>query len=94
MRAHNVTIHAASRMQQRAVPQFVVDLLFMCGSSLRSHGADRLIFDKAAIRRLRRHLGGDRGIRLIDRWLNIYAVVANDGALITVAHQTRHHRRP
>ena len=93
MSVQGITIHAAERKQQRAIPQFVIDLLYTCGSELRSHGADRLIFDKAATRRLRRHLGGDRGMRLIERWLNVYAVVADDGSLVTVAHQTRPHRR-
>ncbi|MFG1227181.1 hypothetical protein [Xanthobacter wiegelii] len=88
------TYHAAERMQQRAIPQFVIDLLFICGSDMRAGGADRLIFDKAALRRLRRHLGGERALRMIERWLDVYAVVSDSGVLVTVAHQTRRHRRP
>jgi hypothetical protein len=67
----------------------VVDLLEEFGSSMRCHGADRLIFDKAARKRLTRNLRGAKDLRLIERWLNVYAVVSDDGRLITVARKTR-----
>lgn len=89
----DITPHAAHRLKQRAIPPMVLDLLFQCGTSIRAQGADRLIFDKAACRRLRKHLGGERGLRLIERWLDVYAVVSDEGTLITIAHQTCRHRR-
>ena len=83
----NVTRHAAARLQQRAIPPFMVDLLERFGSENRCNGADRLFFDKAARKRIERHLGGRRGLRLVERWLNSYAVVSDDGAIVTVGHR-------
>ncbi len=88
-----VTRHARDRMVQRAVPAFVLDLLHRFGSSFRSHGADRLIFDKAARRRIEGCLGAEGGRRTIEPWLGVYAVIADDGTLITTAHQTKRQRR-
>ena len=82
------TKHALKRLQQRAIPEFVVDLLEVFGSPMRCHGADRLIFDKAARKRLTRHLGGAKDLRSVERWFNVYAVVSDHGRLITVARKT------
>jgi hypothetical protein len=79
--------HAAAHFQQRAIPLFVVDLLERFGSENRCGGADRLFFDKAARKRIERHLGGRRGLRLVERWLNPYAVIGDNGAVITVGHR-------
>ena len=87
------TRHAERRLQQRAIPPFVLDLLETCGSPRRCQGAERLIFDKAAHRRLRHVLGHGRGLCLIEPWLDVYAVVGADGTIVTVAHHTRHIRR-
>lgn len=68
----------------------IIDLLVDFGSTSRCGGAERFMFDKSARKRLRQHLGGDRGLRLIDRWLNVYAVVGDNGQLITAAHKNGH----
>lgn len=65
------TSHASARLQQRAIPVRIVDLLEEFGSSMRSHGADRLFFDKAAKRRLVRNVGGKLGLHSIERWINV-----------------------
>jgi hypothetical protein len=62
-----ITVHAQTRLQQRGIPPLVVDLLMQFGSSFRCGGAERLMFDKTAIRRLRRHLGGERGLKVVER---------------------------
>jgi hypothetical protein len=87
------TLHAEQRLQQRAIPAFVVELLERCGTSMRCGGADRLYFDKAAKKRLRQHLGGSRGLRLIEPWINVYAVIGDNGRVVTVAHQSARHQR-
>jgi hypothetical protein len=87
------THHAVQRMQQRAIPPMIVDLLERFGSSMRSIGAERLFFDKAACRRLRAHLGGERGLKSFESWLNVYIVIGDDGQLITVARQNGRFRR-
>ncbi|UDL96146.1 hypothetical protein LGH83_08175 [Lichenihabitans sp. PAMC28606] len=80
------TAHAGRRCQQRAIPPMVVELLERCGSERRCGQADRLFFDKAAKKRLRQHLGGKRGLQLIERWMSVYAVIGDNGRVITVAH--------
>lgn len=87
--------HAQERAQQRAVPLMVVELLERFGSSMAcGGGAERLFFDKAAIRRVRRHVGGYRGLKIVERWLDIYAVVGDGGRVVTVAHRDGRFRRP
>ncbi len=93
MIASTVTGHAQARLQQRAIPPFVIGLLEQFGSAARCGGAERLTFDKAARRRLARALGGSRSLHLVERWLGIYAVVGDNGHLITASHRTRRFRR-
>lgn len=90
MMTYGMTIHAQERLQQRSIPPIVVKLLEEFGSIERCVGAERLTFDKAARRRLSRHLGGER---IVEPWLNVYAVVADDGYLVTASHRRRRHRR-
>ena len=89
-----MTFHAKKRMQQRAIPPFVIDLLETCGSERRVGGASKLFFDKAARKRLMHHVGGQRGLRVVEQWLSVYAIVADDGQIVTTAHtvkRNRHH---
>lgn len=88
-----ITGHAQARMQQRAIPPLVIDLLMQFGSNFRCGGAERLMFDKSAVKRLRRHLGGHRGLKVVERWLNVYAVVGDNGNLVTAAHKNTHFHR-
>jgi hypothetical protein len=88
-----LSCHAKERLQQRAIPLTVVDLLHRFGSSMRCGGAERLFFDKRAMWRLRQHLG-NRSLKSLERWLRVYAVVGDDGLVVTVAHQSRRFRRP
>lgn len=88
-----LTRHAQCRIQQRGIPAVVVDYLDDFGTIIRCKGADRMIFDKAAQKRLRDHLGGTRGVRVIEPWFNVYAVVSDRGEIVTVAHQKRRHKR-
>jgi len=91
--AARLSAHSRSRSQQRAIPRLAVDLLLDYGCRVRSRGADVVFFDKPALKRLRRALGGNRGLQIVERWLNSYAVVADDGLLITVGHRTCRVRR-
>lgn len=87
-----LTHHSRERLQQRAIPSFVLDLLFAFGSSMRCKGAERLFFDKPARRRLMEFFG--RNLKAIERWLGVYAVVGDNGRLVTVAHQQGRYLRP
>lgn len=88
------TRHAEARLQQRAIPAFVVDLLERFGSTTRCGGADRLFFDKPGRKRLERYLGGARSLRLIRPLLDLYAVVSDDGRVVTVGHRSKRINRP
>ena len=85
-----VSSHAQTRMQQRGVPPVVIDLLDAYGATAYDHhGAAVRYFDKAARRKLRASEGADV-YRALETKLNVYAVVARDGCLITVGR--RDHR--
>jgi hypothetical protein len=84
--------HAAVRLQQRGIPAFVIELLETCGSECRCAGADKLFFDTAARKRLKHYLGGERSLRLVERWLNVYAVVGDNGSVVTAARKVKRYR--
>jgi len=81
--------HASVRLQQRGIPAFVVELLEACGSEHRCGGAEKLYFEKAARKRLKHYLGGERSLRLIERWLNVYAIVGDNGRVVTIARNSK-----
>lgn len=86
-----ITIHAKKRLQQRAIPIEIIDLLLDFGSRANGlHGAeivyfrrhDRLMIDQE-IKRL----------RLPTKCLNTYLVQGIEGAVITAGYRTKkiHH---
>lgn len=79
------TKHCALRMQQRGIPRIVLDALVDFGSTKRTRGGERLFFDKAARRRLQRLPEGNSLLKQLERWLRVYAVLADDGNIVTVA---------
>lgn len=84
--------HARVRMAQRALPPAAIDLVLDYGACVRVRGADSYFFDKAARQRVRRQLGAAVA-RRAERYMNAYAVVGDDGAVITAAWRTRRLRR-
>jgi hypothetical protein len=83
-----LSTHARSRMQQRSIPEAAVQLLLDYGTVRRSCGADRYFFDHASRQRaLKQH-----ALRGKEKLLNTYAVVADDGQIITVAWRTERWR--
>jgi hypothetical protein len=92
MNTHALSRHARRRLQQRSIPMSVLDLLEEFASVSRSHGAERLFFDKAARRRLRRELSTDAA-RFYERHMNVYAVLSDSGTIITVGHRTKRFKR-
>jgi hypothetical protein len=87
MRISGITRHAAERFQQRSVPAQIFHLLEEYGDAERSHGCDLLFFSKAAKARIARDWGNE--FRHIERWMKVYAVVADSGAVVTVGHRTK-----
>lgn len=93
MTALGLTRHAADRLQQRGIPPVVVELLDRFGAAERCGGAERLYFDRQAEKRVCAFLGGPRSMRVVEPWLGVFAVIADDGAVITVGHRHGRLRR-
>jgi hypothetical protein len=86
----DVSNHAQTRMQQRGVTPGLLELLDAYGATQHDHkGAEVRYFNKAARRRLQQAEGRDV-YRAVETKLNVYAVVARDGRLVTVGR--RDHR--
>jgi hypothetical protein len=86
----SLTRHAAGRCQQRSVPPIIVDWLLNYGARVRADGgAEIVFFDKRALRALERSTGPGIVARLSDVVRGTYAIVADDGAVITVGHRYR-----
>lgn len=84
--------HAKKRSQQRAIPPLAIDLLFRFGASQSAgDGTSKLFFDKTSRRQMNAYAG--TLARMLDEHLDLYAVVAADSTIITVAHRLERIRR-
>ena len=84
----NMTQHAKIRQQQRGIPPIIIDLLIEYGAEARAGSqATSHYFDKAARRRLHAYAGCLFG--LFDEYLDYYAIISDDGSVITVAPRTK-----
>jgi hypothetical protein len=87
MPINDVSTHAQTRMQQRGVTPGLLELLDAYGATQYDHrGAAVRYFNKAARRKLR-HFEGAETYRAIEAKLNVYAVVARDGCIVTVGRR-------
>lgn len=88
-----MTNHARARIQQRGIPEVVVENLLDFGREAYDHHGSRVVyFDRRAREELRRACG-DTTYKRIEARLDAYAVVASDGDVITVGHRSRHINR-
>jgi hypothetical protein len=84
-----LTDHARARMQQRGITTDALELLLDFARETHDHrGCTIVRFDKRSRRRVLRALGRD-AYRRVERWLDAYAVVAEDDAVVTVGHRLR-----
>jgi hypothetical protein len=84
--------HAEHRMQQRSIPQIVVDLLIRFGrSEPAGNGAWKYFFDKPSRRRFYQYAGVLA--RSIEEHLDVYVVVGSDQSIITAGHRCERIRR-
>jgi hypothetical protein len=80
--------HAKQRMQQRAIPPLLVDLLYRYGKEHRQYGSTVLCFDKKSKKHVRKAL--DDLIKRFDKLSDVYLVEADDAAItVTVGHRLR-----
>lgn len=84
-----LTDHARTRLQQRGIPLPILDCLVNYGKKIHDHhGAEILYFDHHSRERIRRNYGAD-GFKSLEPKLDTYAVIASDGAVLTVGHRTK-----
>ena len=84
-----MTDHAQVRLQQRGITAQILDYLLTYGRTEYGHqGAEIVFFDQNARNRVRKALGNEEFRKLADR-LDTYAVLASDGAVVTVGHRTK-----
>ena len=85
----HMTDHAHARMQQRGISMRTLESLLDYGAVAYDHrGATIVYFNKKAKSRVRR-LVGRQAYRALEKQLNTYAVVAGDGAVVTVGRRDR-----
>lgn len=83
-----LTDHARARLQQRGIPETVIESLLDFGREAYDHrGSAVVYFDHRSRNRLRRTFGHDV-YKQLEAHLDAYAVVARDGAIVTVGHRT------
>ena len=80
------SVHAQTRLQQRAIPQEAVETLLASGERRRRGSADVYFLTKAARTRIASAVG-KRRYNLLKRSLNTYIVLGDDGSMITAAHR-------
>jgi len=80
--------HAKQRMQQRAIPPLMIDLLYLYGRKQHQKGSTVLFLDKRARKRARRVLQDVK--QRFDKLSDTYLVEADrDGTVVTVGHRTQ-----
>jgi hypothetical protein len=90
---HEFSRHAAKRSKERSLPPAIIDWLHDFGTSYPAgDGAEKLIFDKPARRRLERNLGPII-YRKIEVSLDAFAVRSAEGGIITCGWMTSKVRR-
>ncbi len=86
------TVHAETRIRQRGIPPWVLEVLLEHGKARHDgHGAELISFPKRNRKHLQRILSRSRYAE-IERHLNVYAVMGPDGAVLTAGHRTRRMR--
>ena len=81
-----LTKHARQRIHQRGLSTEAVDAILAYGTRRRHRGADIYYLDKKSRRRLAGAFGRERYSKL-ERALDSYVVVSDDGAIVTAAHR-------
>lgn len=86
-----LTRHAERRSNERRVPRDVIRLIHDFGTTYRSGGAEGLKLDRTAIDLASE---GDHRLRAdLRRYRGAYVIMSDEGTVITVARETRRHRR-
>lgn len=91
-RLTRLTGHASTRIQQRGIPRWFLDLLLDHGKTHHDgHGAVIKSVTRDTRQRFKNALSPQDYVRA-ERYFGVYAVVASDDAVITAGRRTRHKR--
>lgn len=83
-----MTRHAAARLQQRCIPQLLVELLYRHGREAHQDGSTVIYFDQKARRKAQEELR--EALKRFDKLADAYLVEsARNGAVVTVGHRTK-----
>lgn len=88
MEALNLTAHAETRANQRGIRRETMALLLDYGVTRIRGGAEVIYMDQASRRKVREDLG-DKAYARIERALDAYLVLAEDGSVMTCAHRRK-----
>lgn len=92
--ASKYTQHALTRSQQRGIPPVIIEWLLRFGETEWSHDGGRVKYFTRKSRRRMESAVGAEVTRRMHEFLDCYAVVGIDGALVTCGHRykriTRH----
>ena len=87
MKFNQLTDHAQSRMQQRAIPPLILDWLQSYGAIEHDHrGAEVHYFGHDAKRRIAKDVG-QKVVDLLGAFLDAYMVTSNQGDVITCGYR-------
>lgn len=85
----NMTQHARTRLQQRGIPQDVLEKLLAFGNEVHGHRGSLVIYFNRNAREQLRAACGNAMYKRIESHLNAYAVISDTGHIVTVGHRTR-----
>ncbi|MEY4967110.1 MAG: hypothetical protein RL274_2693 [Pseudomonadota bacterium] len=81
----SLTKHCERRMQDRCIPESVVDLLQDFGESVPAGGGtEKFFFTKKSFRKVIRYHGPQA--KYFDKYRNAYVIISIDGTVITAGY--------
>ena len=87
----NLTIHAQTRIQQRAISPMYIDWLEQFGSIEPQDGAELIYFSHRSLKKLARYTGGVS--QKVDKLKKLYLIRGKNGQVVTVGYRTESIKR-
>jgi len=87
----NLTAHAQTRMQQRAISPVFIDWLEQFGSIEPQDGAELIYFSQRNLKNLARYTGGLSN--KIEKLKNVYLIRGGNGRIITMGYRNESIKR-
>lgn len=81
--------HASVRAQQRGIPPLIIDWLLTFGEEEPDRDGSTIVYFNKHSRQLIGKEAGEAVVRQLERFLDAYAVLSHDGAIVTCGHRTK-----